>query len=287
ALGSVVGSVVATVGALIASAVSAVVAAVTAVITTITSVVGSIVSSITSSLSAEAVHTTVTCGDIVVPIELAEATMFANLSAYITALKASFSAFLAAIHFETIIAVHEIAYLTSSAYRSMMAKVYGKLGEFSEAIGRSTGFIETAIQLARKTSLDVSSFLGKSYDLSEVVWLNDFNKLLGKISDTSSLYAKNPSQIWTDIDELIVKPAIDAKAEAQITMFATVKNLAGVAKSLDETLTTVQANFGAVVEELPAKWRNDITPIVDKISDEIKSFREGFLYPAFDKVSGV
>lgn len=287
ALASVVGSVVATVGSLVASAVAAATIAVSSIITTVTSTIGNIVSSITSALSAKTLHTTVMIDGITVPIEVTEATLFTKLSAWAKAIKASFSAFLTAIHFDTIVTINEIAYLTSSSYRNMMERVYGKLGEFSAAIGRSTGFIETAIQLARKTSLEVSSFLGKSYDIAEIVWLKDFNKLLGKINDTSSLYAKNPSQIWTDIDELIVKPAIDAKAEAQITMFATVKSAIGMVKSLDDTLTTVQANFGAAVEELPAKWRNDVLPFVDKVSDEIKSWRDGIFAPTIEVIDKV
>lgn len=290
ALASVVGSVVATIGAIVASAVTAVVVAVSAVVTTVISTVGSIVSSITSAFTGEVLHTTVMVDGIAVPIEIANQTMFTTLSAWASSIKAGFSGFLTAIHFDTIITIHEIAHLTSSAYREMMQKVYGKLGDFSEAIGRTTGFIETAIQLARKTSLEVSSFLGKSYDLGEVVWLKSFRSLLDKINDTAIVYAKNPSQIWTDIDDIIVKPAIDAKAAAQVTMFATVRNAVDMVKSLDDSLTTVQADFVATVSHLPKQWQNDILTMFVGVSGEINEWREGIFAPTIeviDKVMGV
>lgn len=286
-LSSYVGSILVSVSSVIASAVAAVTTVLATIITTVTSTIGSITSGITSAFSGEVLHTTVIVDGMVIPIEVVDATIFAKLSAWINVVKANFSAFLTAIHFETIIRVNEIGYITSSSYRNMMAKVYKKFGEFSEAIGRETGFIETAIQVARKTSLEVSSFLGKSYDLSEVVWLKDFNNLLSRIKKTAGIYANNPSQIWEDIDELIIKPAIDAKAKAQITMFATVKNLTGMLKKADTMLTTVQANFGAVVNELPAKWRQDLIPIVENVEDDIRHWRDKIFAPTIETLDKV
>lgn len=287
ALASVVGSVVATVGVLVASAVTAVTIAVSSVIATVTSVISSIVSSITSAFAGEVLHTTVMVDGIAIPIEIASQSVFVSLSVWIEAIKTSFSAFLTAIYFDTFVVIHEIAYLTSSSYRNMMAKVYGKLGEFSEAIGRATGFIETAIQIARKTSLGVSSFLGKRYDIAEVVWLQDFRVLLDRINDTSAVYAENPSQIWNDLDELIIRPAIDTKAEAQITMFATVRNALDMVKQIDVTLDGVQKHFTDSLNELPAKWRNDLLPFVDKVTDNIQGWRESIYNPTIRTIDKV
>jgi len=110
---------------------------------------------------------------------------------------------------------------------------------------------------------------------------------LERINDTSNLYASNPSRIWNDIDELIIIPATDAAAEAQITMFATVKSITDMIKRGDEMLTTVQLNFGAVVDELPAKWRNDILPVVEDVAEDIKKWRDGIFAPTMEVIDKV
>jgi hypothetical protein len=287
ALGAVVGSVVASISVLVASVITAVVTALSTVIASITLSIGGIVSTISSALSATILQVSSIVHTATANLLAVCNINYAKLSAYIKAVRSGFAAFLEAIHYKTLLEIHDIAYILSAAYRSMLDKVYGKLGEFSEAIGRTTGFIETAIQLGRSVSLRVSSFLGKSYDLAEIVWLKNFNSLLERINDTSNLYASNPSRIWNDIDELIIIPATDAAAEAQITMFATVKSITDMIKRGDEMLTTVQLNFGAVVDELPAKWRNDILPVVEDVAEDIKKWRDGIFAPTMEVIDKV
>lgn len=287
ALSAVVGSIVTSIAVLVASVITAAVTALSTLIASITVAVGSIITPITSALSATMLQISSVVHTVTSNLSAVFNINYAKLSAWAKAVKAGFAGFLEAIHYDILIQVHEISYLLSASYREMLDKVYGKLGEFSEAIGRTTGFIETAIQLGRSVSLRVSSFLGKPYDLAEIVWLKDFNSLLERINETSHLYATNPSRIWQDIDELIVIPATDAAADAQITMLATVKSLTGMVKEADEMLTTVQANFNAVVDDLPAKWRNDILPAVEDIENEIKSWRDGIFAPTIETIDRV
>ena len=286
-LSSLVGSILISLTAIVATVVSGLIGVLSTLLTNVSIVVGGILTPITSALTmvttkvAAVVHTASSNLLGITNIK------YATLSAWIKAVKANFTAFLEAIHYKALLEIHDIAYILSSSYRGMLNKVYTKLGEFSEAIGRHTGFLETAIQLARNTSLRVSSFLGKRFDIAEVVWLKDFNGLLTKINETTAVYAANPSQIWHDIDDLIVKPATDAAAEAQLAMFVTVKSLGDMLKAGDDMLTTVQADFGAVVNELPAKWRQDLIPIVENVEDDIRHWRDKIYTPAKETIDKV
>lgn len=286
-LSSLVGSILISLTAIVATVVSGLIGVLSTLLSSVSVVVGGIITPITSALTmvttkvAAVVHTASSNVLAITNIK------YATLSAWIKAVKAGFTAFLEAIHYKALLEIHDIAYILSSSYRGMLNKVYGKLGEFSEAIGRHTGFLETAIQLARNTSLRVSSFLGKRFDIAEVVWLKDFNGLLAKINETTAVYAANPSQIWHDIDDLIVKPATDAAAEAQLTMFATVKSLGDMLKAGDDMLTTVQADFGAVVNELPARWRQDLIPIVENVADDIRHWRDKIYAPTIETLDKV
>lgn len=286
-LSSLVGSILITLTAIIATVVSGLVGVLATILSSITAVIGGTIAQITSAL------TTVTT-KVAASVHTASSNLlgitnikYATVSAWIKAVKAGFTAFLGAIHYKALLEIHDIAYILSSSYREMLNKVYGKLGEFSEAIGRHTGFLEIAIQIARSTSLRVSSFLGKRFDIAEMTWLKDFNGLLERINETTTLYAQNPSQIWHDIDDLIVKPATDAAAEAQLTMFTTVKSLGDMLKASDDMLTTVQVNFGEVVNELPAKWRQDLIPIVENVEDDIRHWRDKIYVPTIETIDKV
>lgn len=286
-LSAAVGTTIATISVLVASIVTAAAAAISAVVATIITSIGGVLSGITTVISSTTLElfATITTGTsnllAVTGIE------YVALESWVSAVYGGFQSFLTAIHFTTLMNIHQISYLLSAEYRSMMDKVFMKLGEFSNAVGMATGFMETAIQIGRKTSLEVSSFLGKSFDVAEIVWLKDLQGLLGRISDTAAEYEQNPSRIWQDIDELIVKPATNAKAKVQQGVFTTVESLLGMADTAQKVLTEYKDEITGIIGHLPEKWRNEILPRIDKVYLDIQTWQRETYNPALDKIGAV
>ncbi len=286
-IGGTIAAAVASVTVIVASIVTAVVAAVAAVAAAVTAVISIAVTAVSGLLSGVVTLLPSSLIGIETKLALQTALQSGNIFTIATALKGAFSAFLTAIHFTTIMNVHNIAFLVSAQYRDMMRKVWGQIAEFAKAVELPVGYLETAINIARNTVLDVSSFFGRSYDLSEVVWLQDFQNLLGRIQDTSANYRKNPQRIWEDLNELIIKPAIDNKAAAQRNIFSTIEGIIGFGEKTLEDINEIRLKYVADLEALPFKWSEDIALKANLMWGQIESWRSEIYLPYISQISGI
>jgi len=287
AVGAAVGSVISSIALTVATMVTATVAALSAVVSGIVTAIASTVTAIAAAVSTVTLNIAQAIGTVSNSILSVLNIPYQYVSTWVDVISSSFKTFLEVIHFETLIKVHEISYLLSDEYRLMMDKIYGRLGEFSDAVGRATGFMETALAIGRKVSLETSSFLGKPYDIGEAIWLKDLSALLKRINETTEVYAVNPSQIWHDLNDIIVRPATDAKARAQQGIFATLDNALDLIKFADEKAQEYRTAVWDVIDKLPSEWQADILPHIDKVWGSIYQWRSTIYMPAIRKLDAI
>jgi len=208
--------------------------------------------------------------------EGAAATAWAATSTFVTSFATSvtlsFKALLEAIHFKTILALHNVSMLVSSSYREAMRKVYQRLSEVSAALGFWPQFISIAIRNVRTLVLDASSTMGRKYDLAEVGWLTDLNGALTKMSEKMNEYRNSPEMLFLDLDEWLVAPAMDAKGSFMATVLMTIDGTLKLTTSVVASVVTLSDDLARLVADLPDTIKEHIAPYTKPITDRIDEF---------------
>ena len=184
---------------------------------------------------------------------------------YAEALYISVGSFLGAIHFSTLLAIHQVAYLVSDDYRILITSIYNDIAAVSGQLGLGTAFLLLAHRNARNIVLDASTMMGHSYDLAEITWLNQYVDYLKKFNIHAINYQNNPGAILHDIDEWVIKPATDFKAGIVSNLLTSIDAAAQIITETVNDITTLRNDFGQFLSDLPAQIRDKITPYVDDI----------------------
>jgi len=209
-------------------------------------------------------------------VEGAAATAWAATSTFVTSFSTSialsFKALLEAIHFKTILALHNVAMLVSSSYREAMRKVYQRLSDVSQALGFWPQFISIAIRNVRTLVLDASTTMGRKYDLAEVGWLTDLNGALTKMSEKMNDYRNNPEMMFLDLDEWLVAPAMDAKGSFMATVIMALDGTIKITNSVVTSVVTLSDDLARLVADLPDTIKSHIQPYTKEITDRVDEF---------------
>jgi len=206
-------------------------------------------------------------------------------SVAISSLITAFTSFLEYIHFATLIQVHEIAYLTSADYREMMTEVYGQISKFSKAIGLGSQFVTLALRNTRNVVLDVSSMLGRGYDLGEVSWLQEMNGFFQAVNQDAQNIAKDPYSILNLLDDKIMKPSLDQKGGVVSGLFSTIN---GMLTGLDKVVTDIDylnKDVLRLYSELPENIRSYVKPYIDDYVLPVSEFIEKEYQPQYRRIT--
>ena len=265
AIASAITSAATAVAAVVTTISTAVASAVVAAATAVASVVSSIVSAIGVAISDFYIGLTTYLEGIFVLADYAGTSFMTQLGAYVGAIYSTFTGFLAAIHFKTILAIHEIVYLVSEDYREMWQGVYREIANVSNALGFTSEFLYLTLRDARTLVLDVSSTMGRKYDLAEITWLQEMNKFFKDFSTVAKTYQNNPSQLFWDIDQKIIRPSIDTKGDVSQMVLSTVDSAIRVAKEAVDDISRIRYDIGSLISHLPSQIRDEIKPAIDKV----------------------
>lgn len=264
-----VASALAYIGTIVWAAGVTVVTGVMEAITVVTGYVGAHVASAVSALKA------------------ASLAAYATISELVSATVAGFQAFLEAIHFATLMKVHNIAYLVSGNYRTMMLNIYGEMANFSRAIGMSSQFVALAIRNARSVVLDVSTMAGRKYDLAELGWLTEMGTFMEGINEKAMEIAQNPERLLLEIDAKIMRPAVDLKGEIMQGVYTTLDNMLTSTTGFIDDIVGVKTGVEQLISDLPANVRNYVTPMLANILDPFDDFLDDVYRPGIAQISGV
>jgi len=199
--------------------------------------------------------------------------------------QAVFSRVMDAIHFRTIMSIHNIAYMTSKAYRGVFIDITTAISKVSKDLGLDPYYIQNALENARIVVHDLGATLGQSWDLSEITWLNTMNDFLTTIKEKTDLYSQKPAALLWDIYQKIYKPAYDTKAStARVVFDAVDKNIQAIEKQF-EKVDTLSKSFSKLIIELPAEVRKEIEPTVRPMLDMWKTTIKNEYMKEFRKIA--
>ncbi len=211
----------------------------------------------------------------------------AQAVSFAIALKAGFSAFLIAIHFDVILAVHNIAYLISPHYRAMFQQVINEISRISSILGLGPSFIVLALENARTLVLTVSGLFGMQYDLAQVQWLGIMNNYLKDFAKIAERYRNNPGALLQDMADLIDRPVMDQMGEYMQTLLKTIDRVITGAEEIAIAISTVRRDIDNFIEDMPEFLKREIKPYTDPIIKQIDDFIRYDFTPSIDVIHGV
>lgn len=264
---SVVTAVVAAIATAVSAAIAAVAGAIAAVVsaTVITAIkIGAFIAAKVAAM-ATAIYTQVSA-----TVSLVAHTV----SSYVGAIAKGFQAFLNAIHFKTIMAIHNIAFIVSEKYRRFMDRIFRRISKVSEALNLGPHFLNLALRNARAVVLSASTILGRPYDIAEVTWIYNLNGFLEKFNRHIGAYRNHPERIFRDIDKWLIKDSVNLEGSAMQTVYLTVEGIINGTKALAEDIIRLQDDTERFIADLPENMRERIQehtgPIMEKFNYHVQ-----------------
>ena len=279
-------STVAIVASVVAGIVSTVVTIVAAIARTVASVVIPIVSGIVSVFSGVGYTIGSYIEDVASWLATEGQTLYTTLKDWTHAVNSCLKGILEAIHFKTILEVHNIAMLVSSDYRDMMKRVYDGIGEASKALGFGPEFLALAIQNSRALVLDASSAMGHKYDLSQVQWLQSLSSWLNRVNTVAETYEKNPEAVFYDLAQLIDKPAMDAKGSFTQVLVQAVSDATDITNKIVRELTTMGQDLDKWASDLPKFIKDQVQPLIHGFTGPLQDAIKTYYDPIIADIKG-
>lgn len=220
-------------------------------------------------------------------VGITEMGFWQKLSWWIYDLKLKFEKLLNAIHFKTILAIHQVAMLVSPQYRAMMQRIFHSLSEYSKAIGMGPAFIDLAIRSTRTLVLDASSSLGHSYDMGQITWLMEMDGFLKTLAANTKRYADNPFLIFTDLEEDIERRYSNVHGNFELGVLNTIDSLiVGIGKAAGD-IEKIDQDALKLLNDLPTMIKSRIDPEILKTMQAIDGFIAGEFLPKIGAINGV
>lgn len=284
-----VGSIVSAIGSAIGSVVGVIVEAATAVY----DFVASAVSAITGTVAADAafvggeVASTASMYGYYVGSMVAY--YFSSLVSYASTIYSVVSTLYETLHLDTVMKVHNIAYMVSDDYRSTVNKIYDEIGEVSRVLGYGAEFLGLVFRDARNIILDVSAVAGRKYDLAEVAWMEELHKYFHKFADNVDRYRANPGQLFWDIDQWMIRSNVDTKAAIFQSLYTNLMSVTELIRGTVETVDKFREDLGKLIADLPSFIRKEVEPMLGPILEEYDKFIKIDYKPTmtrFDRIMG-
>jgi hypothetical protein len=177
--------------------------------------------------------------------------------------------FLAYIHLGLLIMLHNMAMVLIPAYQEWVAGIYSKIADVSTYVSGNFAWLPLLLMNARTLYFDASSTLGRPYDLMELGWYKAMTDWLVVSLQKINQYKDDPSRLIIDLDNLIVKPAMDSKAGAMQFIYSFMDVASSLIKTTVKTIDKLNYDFWNVVNNLPPQIRDEATAWYKPIGDEI------------------
>ncbi len=269
---STIGAAIAVAAAAVASAVAAALAAIGGALVAAGSAV---VGVITGVLTGVGLISAFTAGEIMATLGVLNVTAFSTFVAvgtFVNSIVIGFQAFLTVIRFTTLKQIHNIAYILSAEYRSMMNKVYGHISKLSNQLGLGPYTMMMIIENTRSVVASASAFMGRNYDLFEVSWLQQFHGAMKSMNVKLESYRDNPAGLINDLDNWITKPTIDQASRFQVIILQTVEKITEGLEEITNRALRVRDDLEQLVNDLPEEIRHEILPRLKQVTKYVDDF---------------
>lgn len=290
------------IGLAIASIVGTVITLTITIVTTamcvVVDIAAGVMTAITSGLSAGLAATISNLSTTFAALKATLAIKFANLWAALTqayvdvklwieAVHQTWQVIAQAIHLDVLLKLHQVALVLSDSYRGMITRVYNDISRVSGALGMGLHGMNLLLRNARALILDASSSLGEPYDIGEIRWIGSLSNFLTQTQDRLMLYKDHPHLLYADIDELLIRDAVDTKAAKEAGLLATIDSTLEHIKDMAGDVITVKNDLENLIAGLPENIRTKIEQYTDPILNRVDEFIEEKYLPKMGQLDNI
>jgi len=183
------------------------------------------------------------------------------------------------IHFDTIMRLNDIAVIVSSDYRDLMNKIYTEISEFSSSIGFGAYGVALLLENTRKLVLDVSAMSGHKYDLANVVWLGELNRILTTVSTQGRAIARNPAMLFDIMREKVEKKRYQQKEETYSKTLVDLQNIIKRADYIVQGVSTVAGDLRQLKNDLPQSMQRKIDSALEGVLKPFDDWKRDYYEP--------
>lgn len=283
-----IGAAIAAAAAAVAAAIAAIAAAVAAAIAAAAAAIGAAISATVAAVSAAITDfaigfSTYMAGGFTLA-DFAGTAFMTQVGAFVASLSAAVGAFLEAIHFKVIMAIHEVAYIMSEEYREIVNKVFSKISQVSAALGLGANFMTLALMNVRSVVLHTSAIFGRGFDIGEITWIKELNNFLKDFSKDALKYKDKPNKLLWAIDDALTRPYIDSESVAAQTLLIGLDSTLKAVKAVVDDMVRVKGDFLKLVADLPGKMRNEIKPYIEDVLKTWNTWEKDIFKPSLKAI---
>lgn len=202
----------------------------------------------------------------------------------IEAAKSLYAKFAQRIHLDELLMIDRVLELTWDTYREKKSEFLRRVGAISEELFGDVHVLNQWIDLAGMAFTDWALLEGYDWNERDMRWLVRSAKFLEGVEDRLETYARHPERLWMDVENELVRPIYEARAEklsrSEKARNRIAKDVALVKvkySGLDRRLReyqlalpdTMKETWGAGIEkfrnDLHEFWNDDLRTVLDDI----------------------
>lgn len=219
------------------------------------------------------------------------ATLIMN-SAFVLGIKALLEAvrngtgnILALAQYQVLLVVHQVSMALFEPYRLLMQDFYTALAAMSAELAQDAEFVNLAFRAAQGVYVSSYAMLGVPMPVAEEEFLKDMGAWTERFERRFRKYAKDPEQIFIDIDAEIVGPAV---ADGSTGIAALYKSVSDITDDVNDFVTRMDNLRGSVdtfIDTLPDEINTVVAPKWEGITAKYDGIMDEYVRPTLDAVN--
>jgi hypothetical protein len=191
------------------------------------------------------------------------------------------------LHLKTLMEIHEIAIIVSEDYRNLVRKVYKEISKVSDQLGWGPVVLLHILNNTRNIILDTAATFGKKYDIGEAAWILTLDKTLTNMQNKFESYKADPSALFDDLNEWVVRPAVEEKSTHFDYFLSRLETTFDRALKATGDVAKVNADLSKFITDLPDPLKSPLKPFIDKVIKPVADFQTNILIPWASKADEV
>lgn len=207
-----------------------------------------------------------------------------GISFYLQAVQTGLHAIASATHFYLALKVHRIAWLVSPQYRQLMRTLTHNLVSMGQDLGWGAATMLLLFNDARNIVLTVSGMLGRSYDLSQVIWLQRMKDVLTWVDIYINRDAFSYNLFIDLLDNFIFKPYTNMTQGWFGGLVGSIDSTLKGVTAMAQTVSRLDQDFRQFIGDIPGDLGVRINRAIRPIWTEIDKFYDVYLWPNIDRL---
>lgn len=220
----------------------------------------------------------------VVPIILKSA-WYLKVVAFIEAIKTGVGTVLAYAQYSVFLTVHQVSLVVFPEYRKLIQGFYAVLSALAAELAQDAMFLNLTFRGARGVVVSSYMLLGQEMPVAEVAFLDDMDAWMQNFESRFNRYARDPEQIFIDIDKEIVGPAVLQGSDGIAKLYTDVSTITTNIQDFITRVDGVRTSIDDLIETLPEEIQAVVGPKWQAMTEKYDGFMNEYIRPNIEMLT--